>query len=182
MRSRGREDHGIHMVLMAVDCPTSNTEQIGDTDDFFLQSMHLPHVSPKEVATRTAINLTEALSDPHPKAPFGPIGSEKLAAIKQLAEIFKKHTKTKETVLTLRVEEKSMNKEETQPSLRVEETSLKMKPTMPVTRVGKPTNQNNGPHIILPDDDNKTPAYDPSASNEGDQMGPHSIEFNEPMH
>eukprot|EP00957_Ditylum_brightwellii_P105753 8065180-Ditylum_brightwellii.AAC.1 len=57
-----------------------------------------------------------------------------------------------------------------------------MKPSMPITRVDKPENPNKGPHIILPYDDDKMPTYDPSASNNGEQLVPCTIKCNEPTY
>eukprot|EP00957_Ditylum_brightwellii_P071860 5461779-Ditylum_brightwellii.AAC.1 len=114
--------------------------------------MELPHVTQAKAATWAAIELTEALKAPIPKAIFGTGGSEKLEAIEKLAEMFKRHIKSKESVPPLRVEEKSPVKKQTRPSPRVEETITEIKPTMLDTRVTKPRNPHNGPHIILPDD------------------------------
>eukprot|EP00957_Ditylum_brightwellii_P131541 10032754-Ditylum_brightwellii.AAC.1 len=109
----------------------------------------------------------EALKAPTPKAIFGMVGSEKLEAIEKLIEIFKQHTKPKESVPPPRVEEKSLAKEKTQPYQRVEETSTVIKPTVPNMRVTKPGNPHNGPHIIPPDDGEEPIEYLPNASKEG---------------
>eukprot|EP00957_Ditylum_brightwellii_P067715 5140038-Ditylum_brightwellii.AAC.1 len=57
-----------------------------------------------------------------------------------------------------------------------------MKPTMPIARVGKPENPNMGQHIIPPDNDDKTPAYGPSAFDDEEQLGPHIIKCKESTH
>eukprot|EP00957_Ditylum_brightwellii_P160598 12226166-Ditylum_brightwellii.AAC.1 len=112
----------------------SKAERIGDTINLFLPNMQLPHVMQAEAATWAAIELTEALIAPTPKAIFGQGGSEKQEAIEKLAEIFKRHTKPNESVLPPRVEEKSPAKKQTQPSPRVEETTTEIKPTVLNTR------------------------------------------------
>eukprot|EP00957_Ditylum_brightwellii_P028204 2129401-Ditylum_brightwellii.AAC.1 len=117
--------------------------------------MQLPHVTQAEAATKAAIELTETLKAPTPKAIFSQGGSEKLEAIEQLVEIFKRHTKTMESVPPMRVEEKSPAAKQTWPSLRVEETTTEIRPTVPNTRVAKPGNPHNSLHIIPPDDGRK---------------------------
>eukprot|EP00957_Ditylum_brightwellii_P111188 8478602-Ditylum_brightwellii.AAC.1 len=102
-----------HYRCFKVYCPMSKAEMIEDTIDFFLPNMQLPHVTQAEAATQAAIELTEALKAPTPKTIFGLGGSEKLDAIENLAEIFKRHTKPKEIVPPLRVEEKSPAKKQT---------------------------------------------------------------------
>eukprot|EP00957_Ditylum_brightwellii_P052108 3951872-Ditylum_brightwellii.AAC.1 len=132
-----------HYRCFTVYCPTSKAERIGDTIDFFLPNMQLPHVMQAEAATQAAIELTEVLKAPTPKAIFETVGSEKLEAIEKLAEIFKQHTKPKVSVPTAMVEEKSPAKEKSQPSPRLEEISTKIKPTVPNTRLAKPGDPHN---------------------------------------
>eukprot|EP00957_Ditylum_brightwellii_P092224 7020934-Ditylum_brightwellii.AAC.1 len=68
---------GVHIVL---------------TVDFHTVTTKLPHISPAEAATYAAHNLTEALQNLSPNAPFAPVGNKKLTAIKELAAIFQKAT------------------------------------------------------------------------------------------
>eukprot|EP00957_Ditylum_brightwellii_P127285 9705217-Ditylum_brightwellii.AAC.1 len=109
----------------------SKTEKIGNTINIFLPNMQLPHVTQAEPATRAAIELTEVLKAP---AIFGMVGYEKLEAVEKLAEIFKRHTKPKESVSPPRVEEKSLAKKQTRSSPRVEEITTENKPTVLNTR------------------------------------------------
>eukprot|EP00957_Ditylum_brightwellii_P026720 2021062-Ditylum_brightwellii.AAC.1 len=53
---------------------------------------------------------------------------------------------------------------------------------MPNTRVAKPGNPHNGSHIILPDDVKEALESMPSASNNGEQLGPNNIPLEDPLY
>jgi hypothetical protein len=66
-------------------------ERINDTVEFFPTHANMPYCSAADTAVHAAQELTAALKNPTPAAPFAPIGDEQLAAIQQLAIIFQKH-------------------------------------------------------------------------------------------
>jgi hypothetical protein len=66
-------------------------ERINDTVEFFPTHANMPYRSAADTAVHAAQELTAALQNPTPAAPFAPIGDEQLAAIQQLAIIFQHH-------------------------------------------------------------------------------------------
>jgi hypothetical protein len=50
--------------------------------------MSMPHTSSKDLASIAALELSNALQNPVPAAPFNHIGTSQLQALRQLSEIF----------------------------------------------------------------------------------------------
>lgn len=68
--------------------PKTHATRIFDTVEFFNDDYPVPQTSSQDAAIRAAQDLTEALKNPHPAAPFLNFGTAANDAIKQLAEIF----------------------------------------------------------------------------------------------
>jgi hypothetical protein len=62
--------------------------RIVDTVDFFPSKMTMPHTSSKDLASTTALELSNALQNPAPAAPFSHIGTAQLQSLCQLSDIF----------------------------------------------------------------------------------------------
>jgi hypothetical protein len=62
--------------------------QIFDTVEFFSSKTAMPQTSSKDLAIIAALELSNALQNPAPAAPFSHIGTVQLQALRQLSEIF----------------------------------------------------------------------------------------------
>jgi hypothetical protein len=63
-------------------------ERINDTVEFFPTQTNMPYRSAADTAVHTSQELTTALQNSTPAAPFAPIGDAQMAAIRQLSQIF----------------------------------------------------------------------------------------------
>jgi hypothetical protein len=62
--------------------------RIVDTVEFFPSNLSIPETSSKDLASIAALELSHALQDPSPAAPFSHIGTAQLQALRQLSDIF----------------------------------------------------------------------------------------------
>jgi hypothetical protein len=81
-----------HYRCYTVCCSKTRSERIIDTVEFFPANIRMPRMSSADNATITAQELTHALLNPAPAAPFATIGTGQIAALKQLALIFQQAT------------------------------------------------------------------------------------------
>jgi hypothetical protein len=72
---------------------------IVETVDFPPEKFTLPFPSAQDLATQAAVDLTHALSHPHPAGPFCKVGNEQTLALKRLADIFEGVTRRKSKVV-----------------------------------------------------------------------------------
>jgi hypothetical protein len=63
--------------------------QISDTVELFPAQCPMPRLSSMDTAIKAALGLTDALRNQTPAAPFAKLGEERLAALQQLATIFR---------------------------------------------------------------------------------------------
>ncbi len=77
-----------HYRCYKVYITSTHGERIVDTIQFFPTHTEMPKLLSADNAMRAAQELTEALQNPAPAAPFAMLGSEKLGALKDLARIF----------------------------------------------------------------------------------------------
>jgi hypothetical protein len=82
----------------------TRAECIADTIKFFPTSYTMPKLSSADHAQWAALELAQALNNPHPASPLAPLGTKQLEVLQQLADIFQHAVQPKETQL-LRVEE-----------------------------------------------------------------------------
>jgi hypothetical protein len=81
-----------HYQCYTVYCSKTGSERIIDTVEFFPADIRMPRMSSADNATIAAQELTHALLNPAPAAPFATIGTDQIAALKQLALIFQQAT------------------------------------------------------------------------------------------
>jgi hypothetical protein len=62
--------------------------RIVDTVECFPSKLSMPHTSSKDIASIAALELSNALQNPSPVAPFIHIGTAQLKALRQLSDIF----------------------------------------------------------------------------------------------
>jgi hypothetical protein len=62
--------------------------RIVDTVEFFPSKTAMPHTSSKDLISISALELSNALQNPAPVAPFSQIGTAQLQELRQLSEIF----------------------------------------------------------------------------------------------
>jgi hypothetical protein len=62
--------------------------RIVDTVEFFPSKLSMPHTSSKYLASSVSLELSNALKNPAPEAPFSHIGTAQLQALRQLSDIF----------------------------------------------------------------------------------------------
>jgi hypothetical protein len=77
-----------HYRCYEVYIPKTQAYRIADTVEFFPSTIPMPTLSSANAAQHAARDLIAALQNPHPAAPFHPIGDAQHVALKQLAEIF----------------------------------------------------------------------------------------------
>jgi hypothetical protein len=68
---------------------STNRTRLVDTVDFFPEHVKMPHLSSQEMAIQAARELTFALRNPAPAAPFSRLGYQQHEALAILANIFK---------------------------------------------------------------------------------------------
>jgi hypothetical protein len=68
---------------------STNRTRIVDTVKFFPQHVKMPHLSSQEMTIQAARELTSALRNPAPAAPFSRLGHQQHEALSKLANIFK---------------------------------------------------------------------------------------------
>jgi hypothetical protein len=68
---------------------TTASERIMDTLEFFPHNYKMPQLSSTDRLLMAAKDMTEALQNPHQKVPFASVGDDTIAALTDLAEIFK---------------------------------------------------------------------------------------------
>jgi len=73
--------------------PTTNSERIAETVDFFPKHVKLPSTSSRDAATKAAKDLIYAIKNPTPSSPTLQLGDETIRALERLAEIFFKNLK-----------------------------------------------------------------------------------------
>ena len=77
-----------HYWCYRVYVPTTRAKRVAKTVQFFPKNCPVPKLSSADNAARAAQELTEALLNPAPAAPFAMFGDETMMAIRHLATIF----------------------------------------------------------------------------------------------
>ena len=72
----------------------TGAERSADVVEFFPHELKMPDTSSKDVIHRSALDLIEAIKNPHPKTVLE-IGNQKMRALEELSEIFSQGTKPK---------------------------------------------------------------------------------------
>jgi hypothetical protein len=85
--SRGPAMH--HYRCQNVYLSTTASERIVDTLDFFPHNYQVPQLSSTDRLLMAGKYMTDALQNPHPEVPFAGVGDKTIAALKDLAAIFK---------------------------------------------------------------------------------------------
>jgi hypothetical protein len=78
-----------HYRCQTVYILTTASERIVDTLEFFPHNYQMPQLSPTDRLLMVAEDMTDALQNPHPEVPFSSIGDDTMAALTDLAAIFK---------------------------------------------------------------------------------------------
>jgi hypothetical protein len=78
-----------HYRCQNVYISTTASERIVDTLEFFPHNYQLPQLSPTDRLLMAAKDMTDALQNPHPAVPFASVGDDTIAALTDLAAIFK---------------------------------------------------------------------------------------------
>jgi hypothetical protein len=78
-----------HYRCQNVYISTTANERIVDTLEFFPHNYQMPQLSSTDRVLMAAKDMTDALQNPHPKAPFASVGDNTIAALTNLAAIFK---------------------------------------------------------------------------------------------
>jgi hypothetical protein len=68
---------------------TTASERIVDTLEFFHHNYQMPRLSSTDRLLMAAKDMTDALQNPHPEVPFASVGDDTIAALADLAAIFK---------------------------------------------------------------------------------------------
>jgi hypothetical protein len=68
---------------------TTASERIVDTIEFFPHNYQMPQLSSTDRLLMAAKDMTDALQNPHPEEPFTSVGDDTIAALTDLAAIFK---------------------------------------------------------------------------------------------
>jgi hypothetical protein len=77
-----------HYQCQNVYISTTASERIVDTLEFFPHNYQLPHLL-SDLLLMAAKDMTDALQNPHPSVPFASVGDDTIAALTDLAAIFK---------------------------------------------------------------------------------------------
>jgi hypothetical protein len=115
-------------MLQTVQIVKTGGLRVGDTVEFFPTHCRMPATSATDNANFAAKELIAAIQNPTPATPFAQLGTERLAALKQLAEIFNADKIDKSA-----------------PSPRVAKPTIEKVVPAPSPRVAKPTSDKNGP-------------------------------------
>jgi hypothetical protein len=78
-----------HYRCQNVYISTTVSERIVDTLEFFPNNYQLPQLSSTDRLLMAAKDMTDALQNPHPEVPFASVGDDTIAALTDLAAIFK---------------------------------------------------------------------------------------------
>jgi hypothetical protein len=78
-----------HYRCQNVYISTTASERIVETLEFFPHNYQLPQLSSTDRLLMAAKDLTDALQNPHPAVPFASVGDDTIAALTDLAAIFK---------------------------------------------------------------------------------------------
>jgi hypothetical protein len=78
-----------HYRCQNVYISTTASERIVDTLEFFPHNCQMPQLSSTDRLLMAAKDMTDALQNPHPKFPFASVGDDTIAALTDLAAIFK---------------------------------------------------------------------------------------------
>jgi hypothetical protein len=78
-----------HYQCQHVYIPATAIERIMDTLEFFPHNYQMPHLSSTDRLLMGAKDMTDALQKPHPEVPFASVGDDTIAALEDLAAIFK---------------------------------------------------------------------------------------------
>jgi hypothetical protein len=65
------------------------SEHIVDTLEYFPHNCQMPQLSSTDRLPMAAIDMTDALQNPHPEVPFASVGYATISALADLAAIFK---------------------------------------------------------------------------------------------
>jgi hypothetical protein len=77
-----------HYIYYPVHITKTKCTRIVDTVEFFPSKTAMQHTSSKDMARIAALELSNALQNPAPAAPFSHIGTSQLHALRQLSDIF----------------------------------------------------------------------------------------------
>jgi hypothetical protein len=80
--------------------PLTGPQRIADTIEFLPHNFEMPALSSTDLATRAAEDLTQALRNPHPSAPFLPPRAQLATDLKQLSTIFEQAARPTQTITT----------------------------------------------------------------------------------
>jgi hypothetical protein len=78
-----------HYRCQNVYISTTASERIVDTLEFFPHNHHMPQLSSTDRQLMAANDMMDALQNPHTEVPFASVGDDTIAALKDLATIFK---------------------------------------------------------------------------------------------
>jgi hypothetical protein len=78
-----------HYRCQNVYISTTASERIVDTLEFFPHNYQMPQLSSTDRLLMAAKDMTDALQNPHPEVPFASVGDDTIAALADLAAIFK---------------------------------------------------------------------------------------------
>jgi hypothetical protein len=78
-----------HYRCQKVYISVTASERTVDTLEFFPHNSPMPQLSSTDRLIMAANDMTNALKNPHPEVPFSQFGDDTIAALAQLAEIFK---------------------------------------------------------------------------------------------
>jgi hypothetical protein len=78
-----------HYRCQNVYISTTASERIVDTLEFFPHNYQMPQLSSTDLLLMAATDMTDAFQNPHPDVPFTSVGDDTIAALTDLAAIFK---------------------------------------------------------------------------------------------
>jgi hypothetical protein len=78
-----------HYRCQNVYISTTASERIVDTLELFPHNCQIPQLSSTDRSLMAAKDMTDAFQNPHPKVPFASVGDDTIAALTDLAVIFK---------------------------------------------------------------------------------------------
>jgi hypothetical protein len=78
-----------HYLCQNIYISTTASERIVDTLEFFPHNYQMPQLSSTDRLLMAAKDTTDALQNPHPEVPFASVGDDTIAALTDLATIFK---------------------------------------------------------------------------------------------
>jgi hypothetical protein len=78
-----------HYRCQNVYISTTDSDHIVDTLELFPHNYQIPQLSSTDRLLMTAKDMTDAFQNPHPDVPIASIGDDTIAALRDLAAIFK---------------------------------------------------------------------------------------------